>query len=85
MKYIRRILRGLVLIPVYIYRYVISPITPASCRHVPTCSEYMVESVRIHGPGRGFWMGLKRLSRCHPWGTSGYDPVPLMTFKKYKA
>jgi putative membrane protein insertion efficiency factor len=72
------------LVPVYIYKYVISPYTPASCRHTPTCSEYFIEAVKIHGPLKGSWMGIKRISRCHPWGTHGYDPVPVIPIKKYK-
>jgi len=81
---LRKVFKTLVLIPVYIYRWVISPLTPGSCRHVPTCSEYMVDAVKTHGPGQGFLMGLNRLSRCHPWGTHGYDPVPRFIIKKYK-
>ncbi len=84
MYYLKKILKWLVLVPVYLYRYIISPITPASCRHVPTCSEYMVEAIKKYGPGKGFWLGLKRLSRCHPWGTHGYDPVPVVEIKKLK-
>jgi len=61
---------------VYFYRYAISPLKPPSCRHVPTCSAYMIEAVKIHGPFTGTFLGIKRLSRCHPWGTHGYDPVP---------
>jgi len=45
----------------------------------------MIDAIRIHGPLKGFWMGLKRVSRCHPWGTEGYDPVPQIITKKYKA
>lgn len=66
------------------YRYVISPFTPSSCRHVPTCSEYAVQSIRQHGPIVGSSLALSRLSKCHPWGTSGYDPVPKIIIKKYK-
>jgi uncharacterized protein len=74
---------------VYFYRYAISPLTPASCRHVPTCSQYMIEALKIHGPFKGLWLGLKRISHCHPWGTHGYDPVPpkstsVFRFKKMK-
>ncbi len=65
-----------ILIPVYIYKYAISPLTPASCRHIPTCSEYAVQAVKIHGPFKGFLLATRRISRCHPWGTQGYDPVP---------
>ncbi|MDD5813110.1 MAG: membrane protein insertion efficiency factor YidD [Bacteroidales bacterium] len=53
-----------------------SPYTPASCRFTPTCSEYMRQAIIKHGPLRGLWLGIKRLMRCHPWGGSGYDPVP---------
>ncbi|HKK81183.1 MAG TPA: membrane protein insertion efficiency factor YidD [Prolixibacteraceae bacterium] len=68
---------------VYFYKYSISPLTPASCRHVPTCSNYMIDAVKTHGL-KGFWMGLKRLSKCHPWGTHGYDPVPPKNYIKIK-
>jgi hypothetical protein len=64
------------LVPVYIYKYAISPFTPASCRHYPTCSEYALQAVKIHGPFKGIWLTIKRILRCHPWGSSGYDPVP---------
>ncbi len=67
---------GLLIIPVRIYQYGISPFTPASCRHIPTCSEYSVEALKQHGPVRGSLMALNRISRCHPWGTEGFDPVP---------
>ena len=74
MKIFRKILFYIVTAPIKFYRFAISPYTPASCRHVPTCSEYAIEAIRIHG-FKGIWMGIKRISKCHPWGTSGYDPV----------
>ncbi len=58
------------------YQRTISEVTPHSCRFQPTCSEYMVEAVRMHGMGRGFWLGVKRIARCHPFSESRYDPVP---------
>ncbi|MDE7070025.1 MAG: membrane protein insertion efficiency factor YidD [Alistipes sp.] len=64
------------LLLVHFYRRCISPFTPPSCRFTPTCSQYAVEALRRHGPLRGTWLTLKRLARCHPWGGSGYDPVP---------
>lgn len=64
------------LVLVGLYRWVISPLTPPSCRHSPTCSAYMGEAIRIWGPWKGSRLGLIRLSKCHPWGTFGHDPVP---------
>ena len=72
----RRFLTTLLLLPVYFYRACISPLLPASCRYTPTCSEYAVEALKRHGPFKGFWLAMKRIARCHPWGGSGYDPVP---------
>ena len=58
------------------YQHLLSPYLPQTCRHQPTCSGYAMEAIRRHGAWKGLWLALKRLSRCHPWGTSGYDPVP---------
>lgn len=58
------------------YQYLISPYTPSSCRFVPTCSEYAVEALKKYGPFKGTVLAAKRIARCHPWGESGYDPVP---------
>ena len=54
----------------------ISPLTPPACRFTPTCSEYARQAIIKHGPVRGLWLAVRRLLRCHPWGGSGYDPVP---------
>ena len=61
---------------VKVYQGVVSPYLPNACRYTPTCSQYMIEAVSKHGAVRGGWMGLKRFSRCHPWGGHGVDPVP---------
>ncbi len=74
---------NIALLPVHFYRYVISPLTPASCRHTPTCSQYSIEAVKRFGLIKGGAMAAERISRCHPWGTSGYDPVPLFQFKVF--
>ncbi|HEY7750745.1 MAG TPA: membrane protein insertion efficiency factor YidD [Ignavibacteriaceae bacterium] len=59
-----------------IYQLVISPLFPASCRFTPTCSHYAAEALKKHGLLYGGWLSIKRIFRCHPWGGSGYDPVP---------
>ncbi|WP_370445994.1 membrane protein insertion efficiency factor YidD [Porphyromonas macacae] len=73
---IRKGLIWILLIPIYFYKTVISPLTPPSCRFTPTCSTYAVEALKKHGPFKGLWLTIKRILRCHPWGGSGYDPVP---------
>ncbi len=75
-----RVVRKLAALPfivlVRFYQLCISPLTPPSCRFTPTCSQYALEALRKHGPVKGLWLTVKRLSKCHPWGSSGYDPVP---------
>ena len=61
---------------IWAYRLFISPLLGANCRHLPTCSEYAMEAVQRHGPLRGGIFALKRISRCHPWATPAFDPVP---------
>ena len=58
------------------YQIFISPLTGNNCRYHPTCSAYFIKSLQIHGPFKGFMLGVKRISKCHPWGGKGYDPVP---------
>ncbi len=58
------------------YRWLLSPVLPASCRFWPTCSSYAQEALARHGPLGGGWLALRRLLRCHPWCGGGYDPVP---------
>ena len=73
-------LRRLVALPfiglIRFYQRCISPYTPAACRYTPTCSQYALEAIRKYGPLKGCWLAAKRIARCHPWGGSGYDPVP---------
>ena len=58
------------------YQIAISPLLGPRCRYIPTCSQYSLEAVHTHGAVRGVWLATKRICRCHPWGGSGYDPVP---------
>lgn len=66
----------LVALPVWGYRLFISPWLPPSCRYRPTCSEYALEALKLHGPIKGGYLTTRRLMRCHPFGGHGYDPVP---------
>lgn len=69
-------MRSLALLLLRFYRSLLSPVFRGSCRHQPSCSEYAREAIERHGATRGLWLALRRLTRCHPLGTSGYDPVP---------
>jgi uncharacterized protein len=68
-------MRNLIVAALRFYKRWISPLLPSACRFDPTCSEYMMEAVQRHGAVRGAWLGLRRLSRCHPFHQGGYDPV----------
>jgi putative membrane protein insertion efficiency factor len=59
-----------------LYKIVLSPLFAGSCRFVPSCSDYASEAVTVHGALKGSWLAVCRLSRCHPWGSSGLDQVP---------
>jgi putative membrane protein insertion efficiency factor len=83
-KPVKKIIAGLLALPVYIYRYTVSPFINPSCRHIPSCSQYMLDALEIHGPFNGFIIGLNRILRCGPGGTHGYDPVPLFRFRRYR-
>lgn len=61
---------------VRLYQLIISPWMAPSCRYSPTCSHYALEALKKHGALKGLWLSVKRISRCHPWGGEGYDPVP---------
>ena len=74
--FLMSVLKWLLLLPILFYQRCISPITPATCRFTPTCSQYAKEAIQKHGPFKGLWLAIRRILRCHPWGGSGYDPVP---------
>ena len=72
----KKVFSFLLLVVIYIYQNFISPFLPARCRYTPTCSQYSKESIKKHGPYKGFILTFKRIIKCHPWGGSGYDPIP---------
>lgn len=71
-----KIISGAMLALIKFYQNCISPLLPPTCRYTPTCSQYAVEAIKKYGPLKGGWLALKRILRCHPFGGSGYDPVP---------
>jgi len=75
------LLRGLI----RAYQLLLSPLLGVNCRYLPSCSDYAQEAIALHGPWRGTWLALKRLGRCHPWGGSGYDPVPVADHRRDSA
>jgi putative membrane protein insertion efficiency factor len=71
-----QIWRRCAILPIRLYQWTISPMLPRGCRFTPSCSEYAADAVLAHGLLRGTLLAARRLSRCHPWGGHGYDPVP---------
>ncbi len=82
---IKKILIAPAVLLIKFYQLFISPLTPPSCRFTPTCSQYGLEAFKKHGPIKGLYLTTRRILRCHPWGGSGYDPVPeeFHFFKKH--
>ncbi len=69
-------MRALLRFPIRAYQLLISPLLGPSCRFHPSCSHYAIEAIDTHGAGRGLWLSVRRLARCHPWCAGGHDPVP---------
>lgn len=79
---IGRLVSVMFIVLIRLYQLTISPFLGANCRYTPTCSAYAIEAFEKHGPLQGSWLTVKRMSTCHPWGGSGYDPVPPHKNKK---
>lgn len=83
-RLIGRATRLAVSAPVHFYRWTLKPFVGWQCRHLPTCSEYALEAIERNGAWRGSWLMVSRLCRCHPWGSSGYDPVPDLSAERHR-
>ncbi|WP_423824217.1 membrane protein insertion efficiency factor YidD [Salinisphaera sp. SPP-AMP-43] len=73
---IRWLVVALLQAPIVAYRWLVSPLIGPRCRFAPSCSEYALTALSVHGPIRGSWLAIRRISRCHPLNEGGYDPVP---------
>ena len=73
---INRIFIYPIILSIKIYQLLISPVIGKNCRYLPTCSEYTIECLKQFGIIKGIFLSFKRISKCHPWGSHGYDPVP---------
>ncbi len=71
-----KIFNFILILPIKLYQILISPFLGPSCRFNPTCSQYSIEAIQKYGPIKGSWLSIIRISKCHPWGKSGHDPVP---------
>jgi putative membrane protein insertion efficiency factor len=76
MDYLGRLLSKLFILLIRFYQLSISPMLGQNCRYDPTCSQYAIEALKKYGVFKGGWLGIKRISSCHPWGGHGHDPVP---------
>jgi uncharacterized protein len=72
----KKLIIGILILPIKIYKYLVSPMLPNACRYTPTCSEYAIEAIKKYGLIKGVFLATKRILSCNPWGGSGYDPVP---------
>ena len=81
-----KIINNFLILIIKFYKYFISPYIPSSCRYLPTCSDYFIDSLKTYGAAKGSLLGIKRILRCHPikilGGKSGYDPVPALKKEK---
>lgn len=76
MKTLKQLISFPFILLIKFYQWVISPIIGPKCRFTPTCSQYGIDAIKKYGPFKGVWLTMKRVSKCHPWGGHGHDPVP---------
>jgi putative membrane protein insertion efficiency factor len=80
---VRRLAQAIAKAPIQLYRFTLKPFVGQQCRHLPTCSQYALDAIETNGAWRGVWLAVARISRCRPWGTSGYDPAPDIRAVRY--
>lgn len=83
--FIHKILKYILILPIKLYQWILSPLLGNNCRYTPTCSHYSVEAIQEWGIFKGTWMAVKRIASCNPWGGFGDDPVPENPKKKRKS
>lgn len=83
--FIHKILKYILILPIKLYQWILSPLLGSNCRYTPTCSHYSVEAIQEWGVFKGTWMAVKRIASCNPWGGFGDDPVPQNPKKKRKS
>jgi putative membrane protein insertion efficiency factor len=76
MKVLNKVIIAPFVLLIRFYQLAISPLLGSNCRYTPTCSQYALESIKVHGIVKGGWLASKRIGSCHPWGGKGHDPVP---------
>lgn len=76
MRFFNKLVSGILLLLIKLYQVTLSPLLGKSCRYTPSCSKYTFQAIQKYGPFKGSYLGVKRILSCHPWGGSGYDPVP---------
>lgn len=74
-------MKKIFIFPIRLYQWFISPLLGKNCRHIPSCSNYTIQAIEEWGILKGIILGIKRISKCHPWGTHGLDPVPKNNLK----
>lgn len=84
-EFIHKILKYILILPIKLYQWILSPLLGSNCRYSPTCSHYSVEAIQEWGIFRGTWMAVKRIASCNPWGGFGDDPVPENPKRKAKS
>ncbi len=74
--FLKAVIIFVLIMPIKLYQYTLSPMLGASCRYTPTCSAYSIQALKKHGPIKGSYLAIKRILSCNPWGGHGHDPVP---------